>query len=181
MSKKISPQLKELLSYFPEITPPVTISEEIVINFSKTNKPLPGQMIHDFFAKWDTLDEFTELVPCFRMPYSKDFETIVFWKGSLLSYEFNLATLSPSGELIAKRVIAGTISNGETVKNSVAFINEENLIYTTVGESLKNKTFDPKESVAFTFEILPDGDIVVDKSDIKPSDAEPVNINPSNN
>ena len=160
MSTKIPQILEELLHFFPEISPPITVSDEAALSFSRHNKPLSASIIDKTFSNWDTFDEFTELVPCFRLPLEDPFYAFVYWKGALMSYEYILITIDEQGLFISKKVIAGTVSNGESVIKSVAVINEENLIYTSVGGlSLTKNTFNPVHSKAYKFEILPDGQI----------------------
>lgn len=160
MKKKISQKLSDLLQFFPTIEPPITVSEEVIISFSAKNKPLPQKIIEETFSKWDEMDEFTELVPCFSLETEAEYYALVYWKGSLLSYEYIIVTLDSEGHSISKKVIAGTLSNGQTVKKSVATIDEDLCIYSVVGESMvSNNNYDPKHSNAFKFEILPDGTI----------------------
>lgn len=160
MNKKISKELESLLSFFPSLNPPITISEEVIVSFSSKNKPLPQSLIETFFTRWDKFDEYTELVPCFSLETHRDFYTIVYWKGSLMTYEYILLTLDGQGQSISKRVIAGTISNGQTVKKSVATIDEDLCVFTVVGETLASENnYNPPHSKGFKFEILPDGTI----------------------
>lgn len=159
MKKKIPLELEALLEIFPIIDPPLTLSEEIVHKFSAKNKPLPQKLIEHFFANWDKFDEYTELVPCCQLKSEGPYYSIIYWKGSLLSYEYILANIDSQGILISKRVIAGTVSNGTTVKTSVATIDENGIIYSMVGEIEDQKKFDPTKSTGFAFEILPDGQI----------------------
>ena len=164
MKKKIPLELEALLKFFPIIEPPLTLSEEITHKFSSENKPLPQALIAETFARWDTFDEYTELVPCLQIASEGPYYAIVYWKGSLLSYEFILATLDEQGILISKKVIAGTISNGQTIKTSVATIDEDSCIYSMVGEYKEELgEYDPTNSNAYKFEILPDGNINASK------------------
>lgn len=167
MKKKLPLPIEALLEHFPVIDPPITLSEEIAYKFSAQNKPLPQELIAETFANWDTLDEFTELVPCCRLAFEEEFYAIIYWKGALLSYEYILATFNKEGILIARKVIAGTLSNGQTVKTSVATIDEDACIYTMVGEipAESTTTYSPANSTAFKFEILPDGNIHASKED----------------
>jgi len=157
MKKKLPLELEALLACFPPIDLPITLSEEVAYKFSRENKPLPQKIITEVFGQWDELDEYTELVPCCQLVTDGEFYAIVYWKGALLSYEYVLATINPNNQLISKKVIAGTVSNGETVKSSVATIDEDACIYTMVGEIKDGENYDPSSSTAFRFEILPDG------------------------
>ncbi len=160
MNKNISKSLAELLKCFPLIEPPVTISGEVAPSFSAKNPPIPTKYIAQYFAEWENLDEYTEIVPCFQLQSPGNHSIIVYWKGGLLSYEFILASLAPNAELITKKVIAGTVSNNKTIKESVAVISEDLTVYTVVGESdVKSRVYKPENSQSFRFEILPDGTI----------------------
>jgi len=160
MKKKIPLELEALLELFPVIDPPLTLSEEVTHKFSSENNPIPQKLIEEYFANWDSFDEYTELIPCCQLKSEGPYFTIIYWKGSLLAYEYILANLDETGVLISKRVIAGTISNGVTVKTSVASIDENGLIYSMAGETTDPKAYDPTNSTGYTFEILPDGKIM---------------------
>ena len=167
MSKKLSKELESLISFFPELEPPITVSEEVIVSFSAKNKPIPQVLIDEFFVRWEQLDEFSELVPCFSLKTSRDFSAIVYWKGALMAYEYILITIDPQGNSISKRVIAGTLSNGQTIKKSVATIDEDLCIYSMVGEALATDiSYEPAHSKAFKFEILPDGQISSSQEEI---------------
>jgi len=121
MKKNLPPEVEALLSYFPTIDPPLTLSEEIAYKFSANNKPLPQALVVEYFSKWEKLDEYTELVPCCQLAFEEPFYAIIYWKGSLLRYEYILTTIKESGEV--------------------------------------------KNSTAFKFEILPDGNIHASQED----------------
>lgn len=160
MKKKIPLELEALLNLFPVIDPPITLSEEVAHKFSAENKPITQKLIETYFANWDSMDEYTELVPCCQLKSEGPYYTIIYWKGSLLSYEYILANLDESGVLISKKVIAGTVSNGISVKSSVASIDENGIIYCMAGESKDPKNYNPTNSNGYSFEILPDGQII---------------------
>jgi len=167
MSKEISNSLEQLLEIFPEITPPITISEDSAVNFSSKNKPISLELIQEYFTVWDNFDEYTEIVPCFQLNVPNNYYGLVYWKGSLLSYEYILLILSKDGTLISKKVIAGTISNGQTIKKSVATIDENLSIYTMVGEQdVSDLSYNPTHSSAFKFEIEVDGTISSSQEEI---------------
>jgi len=160
MNKKLSEKLEFLLSFFPELDPPITVSEEVIVSFSAKNKPIPQVLVDEFFARWEIMDAYTELVPCFSLKTHRDFFAIVYWKGALLAYEYILMTIDPQGNSISKKIIAGTLSNGQTIKKSVATIDEDLCVYSMVGEAIATeKIYTPTHSKAFKFEILPDGQI----------------------
>jgi len=164
MKKKLPLELEALLNHFPVISPPITLSEEVTHKFSAENPPLSAKLISETFAKWDTFDEYTELIPCFQLETEAPFYAIVYWKGTLLSYEYILATLADDGILISKKIIAGTVSNGQTIKTSVANIDEDLCVFSVVGENkVDAKDYNPTHSSAYKFEILPDGKIHASK------------------
>lgn len=163
MKKKIPLELEALLNLFPVIDPPITLSEEIAYKFSAENRPISQKLIETYFANWDTLDEYSELVPCCQLKSEGPYFSIIYWKGSLLTYEYILANVDETGLLISKKVIAGTVSNGISVKSSVASIDESGIIYSMAGESKDPQNYDPAHSNGYSFEILPDGQIISSK------------------
>ncbi|NNE27335.1 MAG: hypothetical protein HKN09_10875 [Saprospiraceae bacterium] len=159
--------IQELLHFFPPVEAPVTLAEDMAVAFSSHNRPLPQELIDKVLLNWDTIDEFGELVPCFSLPENQEFYTLVYWKGALLSHEYIMVTVGKDGILISKKVIAGTISNGESVIRSVAVIDEDFNIFCTVGaQSQSSRHYNPSESNAFKFEILPDGIITSTQEEI---------------
>ncbi len=154
------------MEYFPEIIPPLTVTNEAIKDISKNNKTLPGVFIQEYFQSWHgELDEFTEYIPCFSLEEEEKFYAIVYWKGSLLSHEFYLATIDKrTQKLINKKVIAGTISDGIKVIDCVAKIEEDKSVHVMIGEKTE-KEFNPLESKAIYMEILPDGTIESFKED----------------
>lgn len=152
--------IKKLITYFPEILLPITLSEDLALVFSAENRALPDTLISETIGLWEKLDEFTELIPCFNLTLETKHHALVYWKGSLMSYEYVLVTFSENLDLISKKVIAGTISNGRTIKKSIANIDKELNINAVVGESLADSKYNPTNSKAYNFEILPDGVIV---------------------
>ncbi|NBU52288.1 MAG: hypothetical protein EBS24_06630 [Chitinophagia bacterium] len=166
MKNQISNTLEELLKYFPKLDPPMTLSGEVIHTFSTRNKAIPAQLIDKLFRKWESMDEYSEIIPCFRLESSGEHFIIVYWKGGLLTYEYVLMTLNKKAGVIAKKVIAGTLSNNRTIKESVAVINKELQIFSVAGETDINKSaYNPENSASFCFEIMPDGSIGSTKED----------------
>ena len=77
-----------------------------------------------------------------------------------MTYEYIIVTIQEKQKLVNKKVIAGTISNGQTIKKSVAHIDEDFNIRCVVGESKVGDKYSPDHSKSFGFEILPDGQIM---------------------
>lgn len=167
MNMSLPQTLEDLLQFFPEIKPPVTLSEEMAVSFSKHNRPIPSELIGKVFSAWDSFDEFTELVPCFQLKTEDHLYALVYWKATLMTHEFIVVTLDKQGILISKKVIAGTISDGDRVVRSVAMIDEDNCIFVTVGEVQKpDQSYNSASSKAYKFEILPDGKISGNQEEI---------------
>jgi hypothetical protein len=156
----MSGSFNDLLQCFPVLEPPLTLSGEVITNFSSQNPPIPEKAIAEYFSKWEEFDEFTEIIPCFRLDNSFDFHALVYWKGGLMTYEYKLLTLSKNGEPITKKVIAGTLSNNQTIKESVAHIQTDYSIYTVVGEARVDLPgYHALNSTSFHFGLLEDGSI----------------------
>lgn len=87
-------QLERILHYFPETTLPVLISDDHLSDYEAESEPFPQSFIEEVLLLWEKdADEFTEFIPCFRLPKEEKFETVVYWKGGLLRYDFILVTL----------------------------------------------------------------------------------------
>lgn len=166
--KTNEPDIREFLSFFPEIAPPLTLSEETHSQFNTENKPFAQHINAFLINKWEEADEYTEFMPCLRMKVSDNFHTLIYWKGALLTYEYIIVTITDKLELISKKVIAGTISNGETVKSSVAYIDEEFYMYTISGGEMADNNYDPTSSSAYSFMIMPNGKIESNKEELFP-------------
>ncbi|MCK6693309.1 MAG: hypothetical protein L6Q97_14580 [Thermoanaerobaculia bacterium] len=154
----------DFLAKFPPVPMPVTLGEDTHHVFSTENEPLPDGMIVQFIHPTEQTvadDEFTEYVPCFALEDTERFLALVWWKASLLNYEYVLATFTPKGELIERRVIAQTqvLSTGR-IRRSVATIDEDWVIFIAEGESADAEDhFDPTTSRTYDIEILADGTI----------------------
>lgn len=167
MSSANNVSLETLFEYFPEVELPITFSEDLVNTADSVNKVLPAKVIEQFIVPWENseIDEFTEFVPVLKLKGPEEFHALVYWKGGLMQYEYILVTLDKSGELIARRPIASTLSDGKTVKKSVAQIDEDLIIHIMAGANLANEEYDPNNSQAFNMEILFTGDIIFSLGD----------------
>lgn len=158
-AKSIKVSFPNLLECFPEVELPVTLGDKTHHDFSQHNDPLPLPIIANFIApiEGDEGDDTTEYIACFRVPKTYDFHAIVYWKAELLNYTYNLATFTKGGQLIDKRVIAGTFSDGSSITQSVATMDEDWMIYVLTGQNAIGDTYDPASSKAMELELLPDG------------------------
>ncbi len=154
----------EFAELFPPVTMPIVLGEDTHHIFSRENKPLPQPLVDQFILpleekKQDAL-EWTEYVPCFAIADIEHFVALVWWKAELLHYEYVLATFTPKGELIDRRVIAFTRVQGDTIHRAMATIDEDWNIFIAEGEaSGVDDSFDPTTSRMREMEIMPDGRI----------------------
>ena len=166
MAKEI--RLEDLLSFFPEVELPIEVTDDLVMTADSVNKVLPASIIEEYIVKWEggeEFDEFTEFVPILRIQEAEEFHALVYWKGGLMKYEYVLVTLDKLGDFITRRIVASTLSDGNTVKKSVSKIDEDMIIHIMAGESGVNEKYDPSKSQAFNMEILHSGDIIFSLGD----------------
>jgi hypothetical protein len=91
----------------------------------------------------------------------ENYQPIVFWKASLMAYEYILATYQPDGLMISSKVIAGTKSNGNSLLKRIATIDEEGLIIIAEGVgSLNERKYSADQSHTYQLEITESGDIL---------------------
>lgn len=160
--KKNKIRIQDLLNFFPKVSLPITLSEDMASAFSANNKPIPNVLYHHYIIAWENeeYDEYTEYVPCLQLDGLEDFHALVYWKGGLLKYEFILVTLTLEGDLISRRPIASTMSDNFSIRSSVAHIDEDLSINIMAGEELRGETYDTNKSQSFGMEITHDGTII---------------------
>lgn len=154
---------EQFLSFFPEIELPITLSEDSHFDFSQHNKPLPAVAIDTYLAT-EADDDLTEYVACFKVPQTKGFHAIVWWKAGLLEYEYQLATFDESGNPIDKRAIASTKASGNALVRSVVTIETDWLINIVEGMEFiidGRSSFNPEKNKVYNLEMTADGDIIV--------------------
>ena len=142
---------------------PVTISDEVSREFSKRNEPLPIPLIEHYISAFEDEDpdDLTEYVPCFKIKGTKKMDAVVYWKAGLMTYEYVLMTFSPKGDLIDRRVIAGTKVENEVVVKSVATIDEDYNIFVVGGVNKDGQEYDPSDSQSVSLQLLQTGKIAV--------------------
>lgn len=152
--------IEHILTFFPIVELPISLTDDDVTTFSRNNTPLPADLIGKVFSQWETIeDEYVEFVPCFKIDDREHFYAIVYWKGGLLSYEYILVTFDKKGQFIQRKPIASTHAEGPIVKKSVAQIGEDLIITIMAGESITEQDYDPASSQAFAMEVMPTGEI----------------------
>ncbi len=167
MAKVVKTSFLEFIQLFPVIELPITLSEESQGHFSKANPPIPAQYVQEYIAPLQKteIDELTEFLACFQIPNAKEFVGIVYWKASLMTYEYILATFTNKGVLIDQQVLAGTTAEGAAIARTVATIDEEWDIFIVGGvEILNANTNDGTNSEAMKLTITDQGQVVVDNS-----------------
>ena len=158
-----SQSFSSFLKYFSKESLPVTLSEENVAYFSSSNPPLPQDLIRRFIMQnsEEEDDEFTEYIPCCKIPKTDNMHAIVYWKGGLLSYEYVLATYNKNGILIDRKIIAGTKSDGKSIIKSIATIDDNWIITVVVGQQDQSQQlYDPSGSKNMTLELMATGEII---------------------
>ena len=163
MSKKRLVSFSHFLEKFPQVDLPVTLTSDSSRHFSQLNDPFPALMVQQFILPYDPVpeDEFTEYVPCLKIPGTVGFKALVYWKASLLNYGYTLITFTEKGEFIDKKGIAGTKVEGDALALSVATIDEDWVIHIVGGvSSVTNQNYDPSKSQSFQLELLPTGKII---------------------
>lgn len=155
------PTFEDFLTFFEEVDPPIVITEETIDNIKDVTKPLPQEMINEIVTRWEpNLDEYSEIIPCFALPFTEEYKALVYWKAGLLRYEYIIVTIDKSNTLIAKKTICGTIIEDNIIKKSVAKIDEDSIIFIQAGATYEDQDFLPEQSQSFSIEILESGDML---------------------
>lgn len=153
----------QFVQKFPEITLPISVTEDTASAASLDNEPLSQRMIDEYLLPIDpNTDEMTEFVPCFRIPNMDEVHALCYWKAGLLNYQYILATFQKNGVFIDSHVIAGTLSDGVSVIQSVARIDEYNTIYMVSGMATNGigENYEAIQSRAKELELLSDGRLI---------------------
>lgn len=155
------------LSCFSKEEYPITLSEESVRYFSQHNKALPQDLIRRFITQQDDGDddpEYTEYIACCRIPDTGDIHAVVYWKGSLMKYDYVLITYNKNGVVLHRKTIAGTRMDGNKILRSIATIDDDWIINIVVGgQSIEEKHYDPRKSHHLSMELLINGEIIITK------------------
>lgn len=158
-------ELKTLLSYFPDVELPITLTDDSLTHINAANDILPEALLIEVFSKYEeNIDsEFLEIMPCFKLKMvDEKISAIVYWRGDLLRYEYILLTLHQDGSVIDKKVLCGTVIEGDIVKKSVANIDPDFGIHIVAGayNSAITNTYDGSASQSFSMELLPTGELI---------------------
>lgn len=159
------PNFEAFLTLFPEVELPITLTTDAHVEFSRHNVAIPDAFTRYYLASVDDDEAFTEYVACFKVPDTRSFHAIVYWKAGLLTYEYIMATFDEAGELLDKRTIAGTLADGDRLTRSVATIETDWLINIVEGSENTDSDdaldFNPSLSRVTSLELNADGGIIV--------------------
>lgn len=146
------------LGRFPEVELPVTLRDDSNHDF-EGNDPLQAEMIEQYITRYEAteMDEFTEYIACFRLPKNNDFQTVIYWKATLLNYDFVVATYGKEGNMIDKKAIAGLKVVGQDITRIIATIAEDLAINVAEGMEVSGGDFDADTTKARRFQILESG------------------------
>jgi hypothetical protein len=148
------------LKFFPKAELPTIITEEMHHDFAQENKPIPNELVEEFIIKFEAEepDEYTEYLPCLQLPLEeKKFHAIVYWKATLLQYDYIIATYTKTGVMIDKKPIAGMRLNGKAIEHTVASIDPLLNIYSAAGMATNKDNYDANSTKASQLEILDNG------------------------
>lgn len=155
----------DFVAKFPPVPMPVTLGEDTHLVFSRENEQIPLDMVAQFIHPLDpdgaADEEFTEYVPCFAIDETQQFIALVWWKATLLNYEYMLCTFTDKGQLIDRKVIAFTKVEDGKIRRAVATIDEDWVIFIAEGVAdPKHDLLDPTTSRTYDVEIMSNGEIV---------------------
>jgi hypothetical protein len=155
--------LDKILHYFPQTDLPLLLSDDHISEIESTVQQLPQSFVEEFLMTWEGGfdDEMTEFIPVGSLPpLENQIFPIVYYKASLLKYEFILATFDKNGNLINRKSIASTIVEGENIKRSIASIETDYIIHIMAGQTKVRNDYEAHMSKSFSMEVLSDGQII---------------------
>ena len=161
MKKIQKASFQDFLNKFPLISPPVTLAQDSHHTFCQENEPLPAAFIDQFILEFESsMDEYTEIVPCFRLESTEQFHGMVYWRAKLMNYDYFLITYNLKEELIDRIRIAGTNYRDDKVLISVAQIDQDWIIDIVEGIGTMEEEYDPAGSRSYYLEIMDTGKIL---------------------
>jgi hypothetical protein len=157
----MSLNFQNFVENLPLVEVPFTVSDELKDEILKNTNIVSVKLIDEFITKYEPVDpdDMTEYIPCFRVNVSDEFITIVYWKAMLLKYVFVLANYSLKGEMIDKKVIAGTVVIDDEIEQIVGTVNEQHEIFVANGKAKDKAEYVADSTKISQFEILDNGRI----------------------
>ncbi len=167
MLKQPTAQFAEFIEFFPELDLPLSLLPD-VSQIPVDPLPLPGTLQEAFILPFEAheVDEFTEFVPFGRIASTKDFHVMVYWKASLLRYEYILATYSNEGVPLSHAIVGGIRYEEEGVLHSVAVLHED--LQIVIAEGLVDEQLlgmDPAQTQTYQMAISPEGIITYETNE----------------
>ena len=154
---------EDFLNLFPPIELPFSITSETERAISEVHDPLNNAWVLKFLLDPEELDEYTEFMPCFSIPDTKDFVGIVYWQASLEGNAYFLTTFSKSANIIDHKLIAGTLYLENTVKQMVCTIGQDWSLNRVAAElGAEGELLIDKEPEKVFLQITLDGEILED-------------------
>jgi hypothetical protein len=122
------------LTLFPVTQLPINLSSELTRAISELQQPLAEAWVVRFLLETDEwLDDYSEFMPCFRLPDTHTFIALVYWRADLLGNSFRLITFTPAGEVIDRCVLAGTKYEEKELIQTVCTIQPNHTISQVLG------------------------------------------------
>lgn len=153
------------LEFFPTVTPPIILSAEEIIIYSRENKPFSQHIINDVMNelhKEEVDEDYSEFIPCFKLEKENAFIPLVYYKAGLLKSEYHLLILSEKGKVLDTKALAGTFLNDNETVSYVASIDEDHHIQIVIGSHEGNRNqYNPLNSKTIAYDIAPDGKIIL--------------------
>jgi hypothetical protein len=102
-------EFQDFIELFPEIELPISLSSDTQRLIAKTQEPLNEKWVVQYLLEeGDWLDEFSEFMPCFRIPNTLNYVGLVYWEAGLFGNAFQLVTFSKTAKIVDRFVLAGT-------------------------------------------------------------------------
>ena len=153
-------QFLEFLSFFPKTDLPLTIQHTDHHHFSKSNDPLPDELLQAFvIPNLDfEIDEFTEFLPCLQYESIPGMHHLVLWTARLMHYSFYVMNFSQTGMFLDMAEIAGFYSDHDKLIQKMAHVDIEGNLFLVEGNINDNQQeISPDKTKKWQLEILPDG------------------------
>ena len=89
-------RLEIFLSLFEEVELPLTLTQNFIHDIKEHTEKVPVVITAEIISRWDSdVDEYTEFIPCLKLPSTDEYIALVYWKGGLLSHEYFFSNIRP--------------------------------------------------------------------------------------
>lgn len=154
-------KFSDFIRCFSEVEWPAILTEESYRNFSDHNKPIPQLLLDAFVNPFEEVDEHTEFIPCLTWKVTDKVTAIIYWKASLLQYQYVLATYDENGLQLDNQTIAGAVYSDRKIIRKVSTIISDNNIQVVEGaENITTGDLNAAGTNRYALEILEDGEVV---------------------